>query len=93
MADTTEQTVETSQNGLMDFNWDEGSSDSFFGLNEFGDENKTPAQQATPAQADELEETEDTDKPESTAGLAPELNNSVCKNNCPSVIEITLVGI
>ena len=65
MADTTEQTVETSQNGLMNFNWDEGSSDSFFGLNEFGDENKTPAQQATPEQADELEETEDTDKPES----------------------------
>ena len=65
MADTTEQTVETSQNGLMDFNWDEGGADSFFGLNEFGDENKTPAQQATPAQADELEETEDTDKPES----------------------------
>ena len=65
MADTTENTVDTSQNGLMNFNWDEGSSDSFFGLNEFGDENKTPAQQATPAQADELEETEDTDKPES----------------------------
>lgn len=65
MADTTEQTVETSQNGLMDFNWDEGGADSFFGLNEFGAENKTPAQQATPAQADELEETEDTDKPES----------------------------
>ena len=65
MADTTEQTVETSQNGLMDFNWDEGGADSFFGLNEFGNENKTPAQQATPAQADELEETEDTDKPES----------------------------
>ena len=65
MVDTTEQTVETSQNGLMDFNWDEGGADSFFGLNEFGDENKTPAQQATPAQADELEETEDTDKPES----------------------------
>ena len=65
MTDTTEQTVETSQNGLMDFNWDEGGADSFFGLNEFGDENKTPAQQATPAQADELEETEDTDKPES----------------------------
>ena len=65
MADTTEQTVETSQNGLMNFNWDEGSSDSFFGLNEFGDENKTPTQQATPAQADEPEETEDIDKPES----------------------------
>ena len=65
MADTTEQTVETSQNGLMDFNWDEGGADSFFGLNEFGDENKTPAQQATPAQTDELEETEDIDKPES----------------------------
>ena len=65
MADTTEQTVDTSQNDLLNFNWDEGGADSFFGLNEFGDENKTPAQQATPAQADELEETEDTDKPES----------------------------
>ena len=37
MADTTEQTVETSQNGLMDFNWDESGADSFFGLNEFGE--------------------------------------------------------
>ena len=36
MADTTEQTVETSQNSLMDFNWDESGADSFFGLNEFG---------------------------------------------------------
>ena len=38
MADTTEQTVETSQNGLMDFNWDESGADSFFGLNEFGED-------------------------------------------------------
>jgi hypothetical protein len=27
------------------------------------------------------------------AGLIPELNNSVSKNICPSVIEITFVGI
>ena len=65
MADTTEQTVETSQNGLMDFNWDESGADSFFGLNEFGDETpsneekqKTP--QATPVQSDDT----DTDEPE-----------------------------
>lgn len=40
MADTTEQTVETSQNSLMDFNWDESGADSFFGLNEFNEEPK-----------------------------------------------------
>ena len=67
MADTTEQTVETSQNGLMDFNWDEGGADSFFGLNEFGDETpsneekqKTPQATATPVQSDDT----DTDEPE-----------------------------
>lgn len=49
MADTTEQTVETSQNGLMDFNWDEGGADSFFGLNEFGEEPTQPKNTATPA--------------------------------------------
>ena len=47
MADTTEQTVETSQNGLMDFNWDESGADSFFGLNEFGEEPK-PIEEKTP---------------------------------------------
>ena len=47
MADTTEQTVETSQNGLMDFNWDESGADSFFGLNEFGEEPK-PVEEKTP---------------------------------------------
>ena len=47
MADTTEQTVETSQNSLMDFNWDESGADSFFGLNEFGEESK-PAEEKTP---------------------------------------------
>ena len=47
MADTTEQTVETSQNSLMDFNWDESGADSFFGLNEFGEEPK-PAEEKTP---------------------------------------------
>lgn len=47
MADTTEQTVETSQNGLMDFNWDESGADAFFGLNEFGEEPK-PIEEKTP---------------------------------------------
>ena len=47
MADTTEQIVETSQNGLMDFNWDESGADSFFGLNEFGEEPK-PIEEKTP---------------------------------------------
>ena len=47
MVDTTEQTVETSQNGLMDFNWDESGADSFFGLNEFGEEPK-PIEEKTP---------------------------------------------
>lgn len=40
MADTTEQTVDTSQNDLLNFNWDENGADSFFGLNEFGEEKK-----------------------------------------------------
>ena len=48
MADTTEQTVETSQNSLMDFNWDESGADSFFGLNEFGKESKTAEEEKTP---------------------------------------------
>ena len=48
MADTTEQTVETSQNSLMDFNWDESGADSFFGLNEFGEESKPAEKQKTP---------------------------------------------
>ena len=48
MADTTEQTVETSQNGLMDFNWDESGADSFFGLNEFGEESKPAEEEKTP---------------------------------------------
>ena len=48
MADTTEQTVETSQNSLMDFNWDESGADSFFGLNEFGEESKPAEEEKTP---------------------------------------------
>ena len=67
MAETTEQTVETSQNGLMNFNWDEGGADSFFGLNGFGDETpsneekqKTPQATATPVQSDDT----NTDEPE-----------------------------
>ena len=34
----------------------------------------------------------DTDSPGLIAGLIPELNNSVSKYICPSVIEITFVG-
>ena len=48
MADTTEQTVETSQNSLMDFNWDESDAGSFFGLNEFGEESKPAEEEKTP---------------------------------------------
>ena len=65
MVDTTEQTVDTSQNDLLNFNWDANGEESFFGLNEFGDETpsneekqKTP--QATPVQSDNP----DTDEPE-----------------------------
>ena len=39
------------------------------------------------------EPTLETDNPTLTAGLIPWLNNSVSKNICPSVIEITFVGI
>lgn len=46
MAETTEQTVDQSQNGLLDFNWDD-SSESFFGLNEQGDETKTEEKPTT----------------------------------------------
>ena len=35
----------------------------------------------------------DTDKPTFTAGLIPWLNNSVSKKICPSVIDITFVGM
>ena len=35
----------------------------------------------------------ETDSPTFIAGLIPWLNNSVSKNICPSVIEITFVGI
>ena len=61
MADTTEQTVDTSQNDLLNFNWDANGEESFFGLNEFGDEPKVEKEkvaQATPVT------TEDTDKVE-----------------------------
>lgn len=67
MADTTEQTVDTSQNDLLNFNWDVNGEESFFGLNEFGDETpsneekqKTPQATATPVQSDDI----DTDEPE-----------------------------
>ena len=35
----------------------------------------------------------DTEIPAFTAGLCPELNKSLSKNICPSVIDITFVGI
>lgn len=67
MADTTEQIVDTSQNDLLNFNWDANGEESFFGLNEFGDETpsneekqKTPQATATPVQSDDT----DTDEPE-----------------------------
>ena len=65
MADTTEQTVDTSQNDLLNFNWDANGEESFFGLNEFGDETpsneeKQKTSQATPVQSDNP----DTDEPE-----------------------------
>ena len=67
MADTTEQTVDTSQNDLLNFNWDANGEESFFGLNEFGDETpsneekqKTPQATATPVQSEDI----DTDEPE-----------------------------
>ena len=67
MADTTEQTVDTSQNDLLNFNWDANGEESFFGLNEFGDETpsneekqKTPQATATPVQSDDI----DTNEPE-----------------------------
>ena len=67
MADTTEQTVDTSQNDLLNFNWDGNGEESFFGLNEFGDETpsneekqKTPQATATSVQSDNT----DTDEPE-----------------------------
>lgn len=67
MADTTEQTVDTSQNDLLNFNWDANGEESFFGLNEFGDETpsneekqKTPQATATPVQSDNT----NTDEPE-----------------------------
>ena len=40
-----------------------------------------------------LPPTLDTETPGFIAGLNPELNRSVSKNICPSVIEITFVGI
>ena len=48
MADTTEQTVDTSQNDLLNFNWDANGEESFFGLNEFGEESKPAEKQKTP---------------------------------------------
>ena len=66
MTDTTKQTVDTSQNDLLNFNWDANGEESFFGLNEFGDETpsneekqKTPQVTATPVQSDNT----DTDEP------------------------------
>ena len=69
MAETTEQTVDTSQNGLLDFNWDD-STESFFGLDDQGDEIKSeekPKVTITPTEVVEDEksknETPDEAKP------------------------------
>ena len=69
MADTIETTGMESQNGLLDFNWDD-SSESFFGLDDQGDEIKTdekPKVTITPTEVVEDEkpkdETPDEDKP------------------------------
>ena len=69
MAENTEQTVDQSQNGLLDFNWDD-SSESFFGLDDQGDEIKTdekPKVTITPTEVVEDEkpkdETPNEDKP------------------------------
>mgnify|MGYP006866028323 CR=1 FL=1 len=37
--------------------------------------------------------TRDTESPTLTAGLTPEKNNSLSRKICPSVIEITFVGM
>lgn len=62
MAETTEQTVDTSQNGLLDFNWDD-SSESFFGLDDQGDEIKSEEKTITPTEVVEDEKPKDEDKP------------------------------
>ena len=47
MADTTEQTVDTSQNDLLNFNWDD-NSESFFGLGESTEEETKEENKAKP---------------------------------------------
>ena len=56
MAENTEQTVDQSQNGLLDFNWDD-SSESFFGLDDQGDEK--PKVTITPTEVVEDEKSKD----------------------------------
>lgn len=62
MAETTEQTADQSQNGLLDFNWDD-SSESFFGLDDQGDEIKSEEKTITPTEVVEDEKPKDEDKP------------------------------
>ena len=62
MAETTEQTVDQSQNGLLDFNWDD-STDSFFGLNDQGDEPQPVEKPKTP-EATKADDAPTDDKPE-----------------------------
>lgn len=62
MAETTEQTADQSQNGLLDFNWDD-SADSFFGLNEQGEEPQPTEKFKTP-EATKVDDTSTEDKPE-----------------------------
>ena len=62
MAENTEQTVDQSQNGLLDFNWDD-STDSFFGLNDQGDEPQPVEKPKTP-EATKVDDAPTDDKPE-----------------------------
>lgn len=62
MAETTEQTADQSQNGLLDFNWDD-STDSFFGLNDQGDEPQPVEKPKTP-EATKADDAPTDDKPE-----------------------------
>jgi len=62
MAETTEQTNDQSQNGLLDFNWDD-SSESFFGLDEQGQEPQ-PIEKPKTSETTKVDDTSTEDKPE-----------------------------
>ena len=60
MSETTEQTVDASQNGLLDFNWDD-SSESFFGLDEQGQEPQ-PIEKPKTSETTKVDDTSTEDK-------------------------------